>query len=210
MPLPIDVVQTHLLPYGFHFDENYCSKISIYIDLLTRWNKKIALTTVTTPEEILRFHFGESIFALGFCDFERGRLADVGSGPGFPGLAIKIFRPQLGVTLIEPSKKKSAFLAEVVRTLDLSDVEIISRSFEESAIPSNSLDYVTSRALAQTPEFMSWTAETLKDSGRLVLWISEESAARMRKVSSFIWDEPARIPGTSHRTILIGRKPREL
>ena len=94
-----------------------CERIRTYISLLLRWNQSISLTTVTNSDEILRFHFGESLFAASAFSLENGRLADVGSGAGFPGLPLAMLLPDLNVTLIESNAKKFTFLSEVVREL---------------------------------------------------------------------------------------------
>ena len=97
-----------LRPYGLALEPGIADKIRAYISLLLKWNKKLSLTTVENPEEILKFHFGESIFAASIANFEKSRLADVGSGAGFPGLPLAIIVPSLNVTLIESNGKKCA------------------------------------------------------------------------------------------------------
>ncbi|HWQ03191.1 MAG TPA: 16S rRNA (guanine(527)-N(7))-methyltransferase RsmG, partial [Candidatus Nitrosotenuis sp.] len=110
----------------------------IYLELLFNWNRKINLTAVKTPVQAITRHFGESIFAATLLPMNRGVLVDVGSGAGFPGLALKLACPQLEVNLLEPSLKKCAFLAEVTRTLQLEGVQILSerseRAFREEEI----------------------------------------------------------------------------
>lgn len=206
MTITIENVASALSPYCSTVSESQCSQISAYIDLLTRWNRKISLTSLTDPNEILRFHVGESIFALQFCDFSSGRLADVGSGAGFPGLALKIFRPNLNVVLLEPNLKKCAFLAEVVRTLELRTVEILSKQFQQSSIEMYSLQFISSRALAQSHHLISWSKSCLSANGSLILWLSAASASELREDSAFEWEKPIAIPGSQRRQILIGRK----
>lgn len=200
------MIRSALAPYGQSVDSLECDKVNKYIDLLLKWNLKISLTAVTNCSDIMRFHFGESIFALKYADIQCGRLADVGSGAGFPGLAIKIFRPELEIVLIESNHKKSAFLAEVVRTLDLDCVEIISKPFKESEIPLNSLQYVTCRALAEFPQLLHWSAQRLVREGVIILWVSSEKAGELQKIDPFTWRAPALIPNTKQRTILVGVK----
>lgn len=195
-----------MAPYGQPVDSEICDKVNKYIDLLMYWNSKIALTGVIDPSEILRFHFGESIFAIKFANIRRGRLADVGSGAGFPGLAIKIFRPELNIVLIEPNHKKSAFLAEVTRSLGLSSVEIMTQPFEESGIPIDSLQHVTCRALAKVPQLLSWSYRCLSQGGSVILWVSREKEAEVQKSNRFAWSATELIPGTRSRSILVGQK----
>lgn len=97
--------------------------LSVYLDLLLKWNARTNLTAIRDPEEIVQRHFGESLFAgrhLDSCD----TLLDLGSGAGFPGIPIAILRPEIRVTLAESQNKKATFLREVVRTLDLSNAEV--------------------------------------------------------------------------------------
>ncbi|MEO6909314.1 MAG: 16S rRNA (guanine(527)-N(7))-methyltransferase RsmG [Edaphobacter sp.] len=97
-------------------------QLSSYLDLLLKWNARTNLTAIREPEEIVRRHFGESLFAarhLGACE----TLLDLGSGAGFPGLPIALIHPEIRVTLAESQNKKATFLREAVRTLNL-DVEV--------------------------------------------------------------------------------------
>jgi len=93
-------------------------QLASYLELILKWNNRINLTAIRKPEDIVRRHFGESLFAglhLGSCD----SLLDLGSGAGFPGIPIQLLRPELSVTLAESRTRKAAFLREAVRVLDL-------------------------------------------------------------------------------------------
>jgi 16S rRNA (guanine527-N7)-methyltransferase len=108
--------------------------LSAYLDLLLRWNARTNLTAIRSPEEIVRRHFGESLFAgthLG--QPLPSTLLDLGSGAGFPGLPIALLHQEIGVTLAESQNKKSTFLREVVRTLGLSNVEVWAGRAEDLA-----------------------------------------------------------------------------
>ncbi|MHB8526383.1 MAG: 16S rRNA (guanine(527)-N(7))-methyltransferase RsmG [Candidatus Acidiferrales bacterium] len=206
MTLSAARVQTLLKPYGPPAFLQTCCKIIEYIELLQLWNKKIALTSISNAEEIVRFHFGESIFALTLEGFERGRLADVGSGAGFPGLALKLFRPDLQVTLLEPNKKKCAFLNEVARRLEFSQVEILPIGFEESGIEPRSISYIASRALGKTTELLHWSRKMLSPTGSVVLWLGTDATAETKKITDgWTWPHCADIPGSEKRQIMVGR-----
>jgi len=100
-------------------------KLSAYLDLLLRWNERTNLTAIRQPEEIVRRHFGESLFAAGHLGEPLpDTLLDLGSGAGFPGLPIAFAHPQIAVTLAESQGKKATFLREAVRTLELGNVEV--------------------------------------------------------------------------------------
>jgi 16S rRNA (guanine527-N7)-methyltransferase len=94
-------------------------QLSAYLDLLLKWNARTNLTAIRDPEEIVRRHFGESLFAgvhLAAKLSSEATLLDLGSGAGFPGLPIQLLLPGLQVTLAESQNKKATFLREAVRT----------------------------------------------------------------------------------------------
>jgi 16S rRNA (guanine527-N7)-methyltransferase len=132
-------------------------QLSAYLDLLLKWSARTNLTAIREPEEIVRRHFGESLFAaerLGPCD----TLLDLGSGAGFPGLPIALLRPEIRVTLAESQGKKAAFLREAARTLGL-DVEIWGNR-AEALPPERRFDTVTLRAVDNMARALA-AAETL-------------------------------------------------
>jgi 16S rRNA (guanine527-N7)-methyltransferase len=94
-------------------------QLSLYLDLLLKWNARTNLTAIREPEEIVRRHFGESLFAAQYLDPAAATLLDFGSGAGFPGLPIALLRPAVHVTLAESQNKKATFLREVARHLKL-------------------------------------------------------------------------------------------
>jgi 16S rRNA (guanine527-N7)-methyltransferase len=98
------------------------AQLSAYLDLLVKWNARTNLTAIREPEEMVRRHFGESLFVgmqLGTRLAEGASVLDFGSGAGFPGLPIQLLRPELRITLAESQGKKASFLREAVRTLGL-------------------------------------------------------------------------------------------
>jgi 16S rRNA (guanine527-N7)-methyltransferase len=206
MNISFDTVRSAMVHYGVQINQDKYSKVRIYSNLLLGWNRKISLTAITNPEEILRFHFGESLFALQLLDIRNGRLADVGSGAGFPALAIKIFRSDLSVVLLEPNRKKCAFLAEVIRSLELSDVEIASSRFDDCRLDPGSLDFVTSRALRLSDRLLGWAHEVLKPHGSVILWVSSEDSHRIGMTPGWNWKKSQIIPGTTRREVLAGEK----
>ncbi|WP_353072935.1 16S rRNA (guanine(527)-N(7))-methyltransferase RsmG [Tunturiibacter gelidiferens] len=108
-----------LTPYLPNAAPVVVSQLSLYLELLLKWNARTNLTAIRDPEEIVRRHFGESLFAGQHLAPEIRTLLDFGSGAGFPGLPIAILRPEIAVTLAESQNKKATFLREAVRTLGL-------------------------------------------------------------------------------------------
>jgi 16S rRNA (guanine527-N7)-methyltransferase len=108
-----------LAPYLPEIPSTLLPQLSSYLDLLLKWNARTNLTAIREPEEIVRRHFGESLFAARHLDLDTPTLLDFGSGAGFPGLPIALLRPDVKVTLAESQNKKATFLREAVRTLNL-------------------------------------------------------------------------------------------
>ena len=202
--LPNSSIRGLLSPYGADASDALCDQIREYSALLLRWNEKIALTAVTAPAEIIRFHFGESFFALSLLAPVQGRLADIGSGAGFPGLALKLSAPDLQVTLIESNVKKATFLSEVIRHLSLAHTEVFRGKFEDFTASRGLFDLITARALGLHAQVLRWASARLVQGGRVALWVSGEDAASLAEVKSWIWQPPALIPGTKNRYILVG------
>jgi 16S rRNA (guanine527-N7)-methyltransferase len=205
MTIPINEIERCLEDYGIEAASDMCSKIQTYISLLLRWNQKISLTTVTYPLEIVRFHFGESMFAASAVPIGNGRLADVGSGAGFPGLPLKIARPQISLMLIESNFKKCAFLGEVVRALELDNVEVIPGRMESVIQGPQKMDFITERAVGQIDKVLRIGEEHLSSTGKVIMWVGENDASdAMDKNPSWKWREPARIPMSERRVLLVG------
>jgi len=135
-----------------------------------------------------------------------GRLADVGSGGGFPGLPLKIIRPDLRVFLVESNLKKATFLAEVVRELGLNDTQVLVRRYEELHEEIAPLDYVCSRALGEFPAFLDWAASDQIGAKQVILWIGARDLPEIQKISTWDWGEPIQVPHSLRRLLLVGTK----
>ena len=198
-------ISAALAPFGVQLSNDQISQVREYIRLLLKWNRLMSLTTVTDPLEIVGRHFGESMFAATRYPVENCRLADVGSGAGFPGLAIKILRPDVHVTLIESSKKKSAFLSEVARALELAGVEVLPMRFEEIRPGEEFAKFITARAVGGFSELLLWSRTALSRRGHLLLWVGGEDITNISNTEGWAWSPPERIPDSQRRYILMGR-----
>jgi 16S rRNA (guanine527-N7)-methyltransferase len=197
-------IRAALLPFGVQADDALAGAIRQYMDLLLRWNAKISLTSITKPSEIIKRHFGESLFAINAAGIRGGRLADVGSGAGFPGLPLKMAIPGIELTLIESNHRKSAFLAEAARTLGLSGVRIIAKRVTDVAGESLSADFIISRALGSYEELMQWASKSLSADGRVALWLGLRDAESLLALSGWSWEKPIPIPLSKERVLLVG------
>ena len=187
--------------------DRLCDQIRVYTDLLLRWNRRISLTTITDPLEILRFHFGESLLAISSVPIRHGRLADVGSGAGFPAIPIRMACKDVALTLIESNRKKAAFLTEVTRELGLSGVQIHAERMADVDDRNLGFDFVTARAVSIDDIFLRWTSNHLKPSGMIALWLGSDDSRKISLSTSWQWRDPINVPGTDRRVILVGSKP---
>jgi len=150
------------------------TQLSTYLDLLLKWNARTNLTAIRDPEEIVRRHFGESLFAGTYLASRISPLAavlDFGSGAGFPGLPIQLLLPDLRVTLAESQNKKAAFLREAIRTLGLR-TEVFAARVE--TMPASQLfDAVTLRAVDNMPTALTAAAQRMTPNGWLVILTSD-------------------------------------
>jgi 16S rRNA (guanine527-N7)-methyltransferase len=181
--------------------------ISTYVDLLLRWNARINLTAVRDPREIVTRHFGESFFAARHLHLEDAgsftRVADVGSGAGFPGLPIKLWAPNISLTLIESSHKKATFLREVVRSLTLTGVNILAIRVE--SLNGALFDVVTVRAVERFQSVLPVATRLVAPAGRLALLIGSAQLSQSRSMLPQItWQEPKPIPLSNSRVLAIG------
>lgn len=146
-----------------------------YLDQLQAWNKLTNLTTIVAAEDIVVKHFIDSIVVLQFEDMRIGAtLLDVGSGAGFPGIPLKIARPDLSLTLVEPSPKKASFLHFIVGCLKLEHTKVCNETFERFVDqPSvDSYEYITTRAL-RYDFVLGQCASVLHKAGKVLLYTSK-------------------------------------
>jgi 16S rRNA (guanine527-N7)-methyltransferase len=204
--------------------------ISTYIDILLRWNARINLTAIRNEEEIVTRHFGESLFAASHLfplypvsssvppvvkgvdsaldspeaqsPKPEARVADLGSGAGFPGIPIKLWAPNIALTLIESNQKKSTFLREVARALTLTDINI--QTARAETLPRASFDVVTLRAVERLTDVLTIAAALLAPSGCLTLLIASSQLDLVHStLPALTWQPPIPVPESRSRLLLI-------
>jgi 16S rRNA (guanine527-N7)-methyltransferase len=186
--------------------EGQVEQIQQYTRILGTWNDKVNLTAIRDPLEILYRHFCESMFGSTLLAVENCRLADVGSGGGFPGIPLKIIRPDLQVFLVESNVKKATFLAEVVRELGLTDARVLVSRFEELGEEVAPLDIVCSRALGDFANFLAWAALPQVGAKQALLWLGGRDLDEVRALPSWNWCEPISVPKSLQRFLLLGTR----
>jgi 16S rRNA (guanine527-N7)-methyltransferase len=194
-----------LLPYGVQLSNDQSLKLRSYITILLKWNKLISLTTIVDPTDIVARHFGESMFLRSILPVENCRLADVGAGGGFPGIPLKILCESVHLTLIESNKKKCAFLSEIIRSLDLKEIDVLPQRFEEIRPEPSFAEIVTARAVGGFPALLKWSRMVLAPRGHIALWVGGEDTTKISNTPGWTWQPAVRLPDSQRRFILIGR-----
>ena len=125
-------------------------QLNQYYQLLVEWNKVMNLTGITEEKEVYLKHFYDSLTIARIIDLKKESiLCDIGSGAGFPGMVLKIVYPDLKITLVDSLQKRIIFLNEVVKQLDLKDIELVHARAEDFAKNNREkYDVVTARAVA--------------------------------------------------------------
>lgn len=155
-----------LAAIGLALDDVAVDRLLDYLALLARWNRAYNLTAVRDPAEMVPRHLLDSLVALPWVTAPA--IADLGTGPGLPGIPLAIARPGLAVWLVESNGKKARFLREAVRRLGLHDVAVIEARAEQGPGERGRVGMVVARALAALPALCRLAAPWLLPDGRLV------------------------------------------
>lgn len=206
VPPSAETIRRATAEFKVDVTDEQVQQIQRYIALLLKWNDAMNLTAIQDPLEILYRHFCESMFGATLIPAGGGRLADVGSGGGFPGLPLKIARPDLEVCLIDSNVKKATFLAEAVRELALPGARVLVSRYEELHEELTPLDIVCSRALGGFPEFLKWAASEKIGAQAAMLWIGGRDLDEVRASKEWVWSEPVAIPQSLRRFVLVGTR----
>lgn len=166
-----DILISGARELGLALEPGQIEALFVLLSELQKWNRKINLTSITTERDTVIKHVLDSLaYFKGFGPELPNRLLDMGSGAGFPAFPIKIYKPEINVTLVESVKKKASFLRHICRQLKLQGVDIVDTRLEE--IPQSyqsAFDAVTARAFADMPQAMATGSRFLAQNGRLVL-----------------------------------------
>ena len=148
---------------GIKPTEKQLNQLEKFYELLIEWNQKINLTRITEKEEVYLKHFYDSLTIVKAIDLNKvDSLCDIGTGAGFPGIVLKIVFPNLRITLIDSLQKRINYLNEIIKELDLKDIEAIHVRGEDFK---GSFDVVTSRAVANIEKLVNYTMHLVSKDG---------------------------------------------
>ena len=188
-------------------------QLSKFYELLIEWNQKINLTRITDKKEVYLKHFYDSLTISKELDLNKiNTLCDVGTGAGFPGIVLKIFYPNLKITLIDSLLKRVKYLNEIIKELNLKEIKAIHTRAEDYK---ETFDIVTARAVANIEKLLTYTMHLVKKDGKLIAMkgnideeITEDVRKRIDKKYKLIKINKFYLPKEdSHRSlVIIGKK----
>ena len=165
--------------------QDQLNKLDKFYNLLIEWNEKINLTRIVDEKDVYLKHFYDSLTITKEIDLSKvNTLCDVGTGAGFPGIVLKIMYPNLKVTLIDSLQKRVNYLNEIIKDLELTDIEAIHSRGEDYK---GSFDVVTSRAVANIEKLVKYTMHLVSKEGVFIAMkgnIDNELTVSVEKVIS--------------------------
>ena len=164
---PDEIISDGLAALGIEATPAQISAMVLHMDELLRWGRTHNLTALRDASEIAVKHMLDSCLYLRAIGPEVQSLADIGTGAGFPGMPIKVMRPDITVYLIEPAKKKCAFLRHIIRRLNLTGITVINSKVSE--VTGISVDIAVTRALFSVREFIEGAGDIVPPGGSFVL-----------------------------------------
>ncbi|MFC1885217.1 16S rRNA (guanine(527)-N(7))-methyltransferase RsmG [Thermodesulfobacteriota bacterium] len=211
-----DILGSLALDLGIKLSEAQLDLFWIYLDELWSWNKKTNLTGLKSLEMVIRELVLDSLLASSHLPND-GWLLDIGSGAGFPGIALKIHKPLLKIHLFEANRKKASFLKYAVRLMRLPDIHVFQGRIESDGFLLNKggYDAVTARAVSDLSLILKWSAPHLKKGGVIINFqgpffkdsLDESSHTMSQYKIELVSTIPYSLPGSGkNRSLLVFRK----
>lgn len=174
---------------GMSLDDTAVDRLCIYNDMLIERNEVMNLTALTEPRDVALKHFADSLTLLTYCDIPEGAsIVDVGTGAGFPGMALAIARPDLRITLLDSLQKRLIFLDEVGVSLGLSNIHTVHSRAEDGAHTElrESFDIAVARAVAPLNVLCEYCLPYVKAGGRFLAMKGKGADAEISEASAAI------------------------
>ncbi|KJU81300.1 Glucose inhibited division protein [Candidatus Magnetobacterium bavaricum] len=175
MHIPVEILREGLMALAIPATQWLIEAFTLYLNELKKWTRIHNLTAITEDVDIVRRHFLDSLLYLGSLAQDVRSVIDVGSGAGFPGIPLKLVRPELSLCLLEPTGKKAAFLRHMVAVLSLTGVSVVQGRVEDvtgilqGAMKGHTYDAAVVRSLFSVDAFLTKAVKLLKPGGIMVL-----------------------------------------
>ena len=178
----ISLLHDRARDYGITLTREQLNLFRIYLDELWEWNRRFNLIGVSTRERVVTELFLDTLVPANHLP-QKGKMLDVGSGAGLPGLPLKIYKPQLKVDLLEVKSKKVSFLKHAVRLMKLTDIEIIQTRVEDFERDAQRAGYnlITARAFSGLGQTISQCSHLLVTGGLLISFLGSRAEEDLRE-----------------------------
>lgn len=175
--------------FGISLSDEVFLRLDKYAEMLVETNKSFNLTAITDAEGVTVKHIADCLSLFGFVNIpENARLIDVGTGAGFPGLVIKLFRPDIDVTFLDSTKKKLGFIDSVLRETGMTGETVHLRAEEAAVLPKyrEKFDFATARAVAALPVLLEYCLPFVKVGGSFISMKSADTLEEIKAASGAI------------------------
>lgn len=177
------LLEQTLAPFGVTVGEAAFARLDTYAQLLAETNKQFNLTAITEPDDMTVKHFADCLALFGLAEFpENASVMDVGTGAGFPGLVLKLFRPDLQITFLDSTKKKLGFIGNVLSAVQLDGETVHMRAEEAGNLPQyrEQFDFVTARAVSNLQNLSEYCLPFARKNGLFLSMKSAETDAEIQ------------------------------
>ncbi len=189
-----------LADFSLTLSEPQITSLLAFIKLIEKWNKAYNLTAVRDPLQMVDLHLLDSLAILPH--LPGGRIADIGTGAGIPGIPLAICRPDCRFTLVDSNSKKTRFVRQAVLELKLSNVEVV-HSRVEQLTPTTPFDAVLTRAFASLPDIVHLTGHLLAEQGVLLAMKGQTPSDELVGIAGLFQVIPLHVPGIDAERCLI-------
>ena len=213
-------INDHLKEINIQLSTEQIEQLYTYMELLLEWNEKINLTAITEPEEIIVKHYVDSLTIAKEIP-ENSKIVDMGTGAGFPGIPLKIYRKDIEIVLVDSLNKRINFLNEVIHNLQLKKIETIhsrAEEFGKNKKYREQFDIATSRAVANLSTLSEYLIPLLKKNGKMIAMKGSDTKEELKDAKTAIKvlggkiekEEEFVLPRTDiKRTIIVIKKVKE-
>jgi len=192
----LQILRNKARDFGIELSSYQLNLFRIYLMELDHWNQRINLTGLKSNERMVIELLLDSLIPAPFLP-DTGRMLDVGSGAGFPGIPLKIYKPRLEIHLLETNSKKVSFLKQVIRLLGLKGIHVIKGRIErdEATLHPDGYPLITARALAGLHQTIEWCSPFLLPGGLLVSFLGSRAEEDLKGCRQIIEENRLLIHG---------------
>ena len=183
-----ELLEKGIAELGFSFNEDIVNKYLRYLSELKRWNKRYNLTGTKEDREIVIKHFLDSLLYAKVLPENTKKIADIGTGAGFPGIPIKIILPHLELYLIEPSSKKITFLEHIINILKIDNIKTFEKCISDIKEGELIVDVAMTRALFKIKEFIKNSMHIIKSGGALIISKGPKYIEEIKNINDYTFD----------------------